>query len=108
MITELLQEMDQVETLPATQRAAERLVLFRRVETALRAYVMREERLFDSVRKLRPSMRELSIRLIALEKTAPTTVPDPELLREYRGALRNAVVAAAELERAIRHLEESP
>lgn len=99
-LTDLVNEMDRVDALPIAARAAERLILYRQVESALRECVAREETLFASVQKFRPALRELSLRLTALEKIGPREVPGTEMLREYRAALARAIKAIHELERA--------
>lgn len=100
-LADLIAEMDRVETLPAVTRAAERLTLYRRVESALRLCVRREAMLHEASRKLRPALRELSIRLTALEKIGPREVPDTEMLREYRAALARAMRVLADLEKTL-------
>lgn len=111
-ISDLLADMDRVDSIqPISARAAERLLLYGRVERALKQFVLRETTLLVSVQKFRPALRELSIRLTALEKIAPSTVPDGEMFREYHHALARAMMTVAELERAMKTLtpyEQSP
>lgn len=101
LLADLLEEMDRVEALPPGDRAAGRLILYRRVESALRQCVLKEATLSEAARKSRPALRELSIRLTALEKIAPFGVPDVEMLREYRAALARAMRALADLEKML-------
>lgn len=97
ILADLLAEMDRVEALPPSVRAAERLILYRRVESALRRYAT----LSDTARRVRPALRELSIRLTALERIAPAEVPDTEMLREYRSALARAMRVLTDLEKML-------
>lgn len=100
-LVDLIAEMDRVDALPVAARAAERLTLYRRVESALRQCALREATLSDAARKARPALRELSIRLTALEKIAPREVPDPEMMREYRAALARAMRVLTDLEKTL-------
>lgn len=100
-LSDLLAEMDRVEALPVSERAAERLILYRRVESALRQCARQVATLSEAARKSRPALRELSIRLTAMEKIAVTEMPDAEMLREYRAALARAMRVLADLEKAL-------
>lgn len=100
-LSDLLAEMDRVERLPVGERAAERLILYRRVESALRQCARQEATLSETARKARPALRELSIRLTALERVAANEMPDVEMLREYRAALARAMRVLADLEKLL-------
>jgi hypothetical protein len=99
-IAHLIEELDRIATLPTRDQPAEKLLIFRRVESALRKYVTREERLSEAARKFRPGLRELMVRLTAMEKIAPA-MPDHEMLREYSSALTRIRTITVELERAL-------
>jgi hypothetical protein len=98
-LKELIARLDEIETLPIRERSAAKLVVFRSVESALRQFVTREEMLLVALRKFRPALQELSIRLIAMEKTAPE-MPDSEMMSEYISALSRARQVVTVLEAA--------
>lgn len=100
-LADLIAELDRIQTLPVRERPAEKLLVFRRVEAALRMFVERDQQMTGPIQKFRPAVRELHIRLIALEKAAPA-MPDVEMLREYYAALTRLRQIVSELETAVR------
>lgn len=100
-LADLVAELDRVQTLPVRDRPAEKLLLFRRVESALRMFVERDLRMATPIQRFRPALRELQVRLTALEKAAPA-MPDPEMLREYYAAVARLQGVVNELEATIR------
>ena len=98
-LNDLIADLDRIEALPVLQRPAEKLLIFRRVESALRLFVQREPKLIGSIQKFRPALRELSVRLMAMEKRA-TEAPDTEMMREYFSTLTRARSAVDDLEKA--------
>lgn len=97
-IAELMDRLARLDTLPAREKVAEQVLLFRRVVDVLRGFVDRETALLPAIRRLKPLTRELSARLRDIEAAGPNG-PDETLVQAYYRSLLLVQAAVREIEK---------